>query len=97
MSVRERIAAIMAIKKISQNRLAKSVGISQSGLSSILRGASSPKEDTLRLIASGLGVSVTDLLGDETIQKEPAPDRSRQEVTDSVMGLFASLPPELQA
>ena len=68
MHVGERIAEMMKKKGISQNRLAKMAQLSQSGISSIISGASSPKENTLQAIASALGCSVSDLLNDE---KEP--------------------------
>lgn len=64
MHVGERIYARMKELGISQNKLAKIAQISQSGLSSIISGASSPKENTLQAIAAALGCSVSDLLGD---------------------------------
>ena len=57
----------MADLKISQNKLAKAAQISQSGLSSIISGAVSPKEITLQAIARALDCSVSELMG------EPAP------------------------
>lgn len=71
MTVGGRIKALMEKNHISQNRLAREAQISQSGLSSIVNGAVSPKEDTLTRIAAALGVAVTDLLTDE--KKEPTP------------------------
>ena len=65
MTVGERISIKMKEKKISQNKLAKAAQISQSGLSSIINGASSPKENTLQSIAAALNCSVSDLLGEE--------------------------------
>ena len=64
MHVGERIQMKMAEKKISQNRLAKAAQISQSGLSSIISGASSPKENTLSAIASALDCTIAELLGE---------------------------------
>jgi repressor LexA len=67
MHVGQRIQQKMADQKISQNRLAKAAQISQSGLSSIISGAVSPKEITLQAIARALNCSVSELMG------EPAP------------------------
>ena len=74
MHVGERIQAKMKEQKISQNRLAKAAQISQSGLSSIISGAVSPKEITLAAIANALGCSVSELIGeDQQDQQEKAP------------------------
>ncbi|MBO5968277.1 MAG: helix-turn-helix domain-containing protein [Clostridia bacterium] len=54
----------MMEKKISQNRLAKAAQISQSGISSIISGSSSPKENTLQAIAKALDCSVAELMGE---------------------------------
>lgn len=67
MHVGQRIQQKMADQKISQNKLAKAAQISQSGLSSIISGAVSPKEITLQAIARALDCSVSELMG------EPAP------------------------
>lgn len=63
MTVGERIGAMMKKQGVSQNRLAKAAQMSQSGLSSIISGAVSPKENTLQAIANALGCSVAELLG----------------------------------
>ena len=65
MNVGDRILAKMKEKKISQNELARQAQISQSGISYIIKGVSSPKEVTLQAIASVLGCSVGELLGEE--------------------------------
>ena len=59
-----RIQERMKEKGVSQNKLAKAAGISQSGLSSIISGASSPKEITLQAIAKALDCSVSELMGE---------------------------------
>lgn len=64
MNVGERIAIAMKKTGYSQNRLAKAAQISQSGLSSIISGAVSPKEVTLQAIAKALGCSVAELMGE---------------------------------
>ena len=66
MPVCDRIKEAMKKRGYSQNRLAKAAQISQSGLSSILSGASSPKENTLRAIADALGVSISELTEEES-------------------------------
>lgn len=63
MTVGERIESEMKKRGISQNRLAKLAQISQSGLSSIIHGAVSPKEATLQNIANALGCNASELLG----------------------------------
>lgn len=69
MRVGERISSIMKKQGVSQNKLAKQAQISQSGLSSIISGAVSPKESTLSAIASALNCTVSELLGgSEAIQ-----------------------------
>lgn len=65
MTVGERIKGIMKEKGISQNQLARLAQLSQSGLSSIINGASSPKENTMKAIAGALGCTVSDLMGEE--------------------------------
>ena len=64
MNVGQRIQAKMKQQHISQNRLAKAAQISQSGLSSIISGSSSPKEVTLSAIAHALGCTVSELMGE---------------------------------
>lgn len=70
MTVGQRIAAKMAELKMSQNRLARLAQISQSGLSSIINGQSSPKENTLKAIAAALNCSASELLGEDEPQEE---------------------------
>lgn len=73
MSVGQRINERMKARKISQNKLAKAAQISQSGLSSIISGAVSPKEVTLSAIAEALGCSVAELIGEEKEQQYDPP------------------------
>lgn len=65
MGIGDRIKAKMKEKKISQNELARIAQISQSGISYIIKGISSPKENTLQAIASALDCSISELLGEE--------------------------------
>ena len=64
MNIGKRIAEKMKEQGISQNRLSKLAQISQSGLSSIISGQVSPKENTLQAIAKALGCSVSELIGE---------------------------------
>lgn len=64
MTVGERIQQKMKERKLSQNGLARMAQISQSGLSYIIKGISSPQENTLTAIAAALGCSVSELLGE---------------------------------
>lgn len=63
MGFSERLRSEMQRQGISQNKLAHMAQISQSGLSSIMRGYSSPKEDTLRRLSEALGCSMSWLVG----------------------------------
>ena len=74
MGISDRIRLEMNRRRISQNKLAKAAQISQSGLSSILSGASSPKENTLQAIATALDMTVSELAGEE--QTESNEDES---------------------
>lgn len=57
-----RIDEIRAGKKISQSQLAKALNVSQSGLSQRLSGRVPFRIMELRIVASELGVAITDLL-----------------------------------
>lgn len=67
MHVGDRISARLRELNMSQNRLAKAAQISQSGISDIINGVSSPKENTLRAIADALECTVSELLGEPTV------------------------------
>ena len=64
MDVGMRIKEMMKKRSISQNRLAKAAQISQSGLSTIINGGSSPSATTLQAIAGALDCSVSELMGE---------------------------------
>ena len=64
MGVQDRIREEMAKRHMSQNKLAKAAQISQSGLSSILNGDVSPKENTLQAIAAALNMPLSELIND---------------------------------
>ena len=61
MRIGERIKYELDRRGISQNQLAKAAGISQSGLSTIIAGKNSPKENTLQAIAAALNMSLGEL------------------------------------
>lgn len=89
MNTGEKIKKEMISRGISQNQLAKCAMISQSGLSSIVNGAVSPKEETLRAIADALNVSVSYLIGDEQPARTSEPALPRQE--QAILLLFRSM------
>jgi len=57
--------------KLSANKFATIVGISQSTLSDWKRNVSVPKTDKLQIIASYFDVSIDYLLGKTDIKKQP--------------------------
>jgi transcriptional regulator with XRE-family HTH domain len=61
-----RIKEIMSERGITSASLAKEVGISKVAVSNIITGKSSPSLDNAVEIAKCLGVSINDLLGEET-------------------------------
>jgi repressor LexA len=64
MTVGQRIKQKLKEQHISQNKLARAAQISQSGVSDIINGISSPKEVTLVAIAEALNCTVAELLGE---------------------------------
>ena len=58
------IARKMKELGLSQNRLAKISGVTQSAISSILNETKSPSVETVRLIAGALGCTISDLFGE---------------------------------
>ena len=62
MDVGSKIKAMMKNRGYSQMRLAKKANISQSGLSTIINGGSSPSATTLQAIADALECSVKDII-----------------------------------
>lgn len=73
MDVGERIKFMMKSRGYSQLKLAKKAQISQSGLSTIINGGSSPSTVTLQAIAAALECSVSELMGEETEQQYDPP------------------------
>jgi len=94
MNVGERIKEEMKKLGMSQNKLAKAAQISQSGLSSILSGAVSPKENTLQAIAAALHIPVSELMGEspsaDVLQDEALAIRERLRRDPSYRLLFSA-------
>jgi transcriptional regulator with XRE-family HTH domain len=78
----ERIKSERARRGISQRELARRSGVSQQGISSIESGKSSPSMDIVEMLASGLNVTVSELLFPDA-EKDPPPsagDGSREKL-----------------
>lgn len=71
MGVREQIRLKMKELGYSQVKLAQRAQLSQSGISSILSGASNPSTSTLQAIANALGCTVSELMGEKVISSIP--------------------------
>lgn len=83
----EKLASLMAQKKISQRKLAKLSELSQPSISDLLSGKKSPKGETLIKLAKGLGVSIAvfDESNPETIPAKHAIDRAKEWVSGETM------------
>ncbi len=64
----KKIRVLLAEMDMSESQLARDVGVSQAAISSICRGRSSPRADTLTMICKRLKVSADYLLGLEDMQ-----------------------------
>ena len=64
-----RLQILMDKKKLSQNKLAKISGVSQTHISRLVLGTQQPTLPTIRKLASGLGVTMAELL-DEPKRKK---------------------------
>jgi transcriptional regulator with XRE-family HTH domain len=69
------LRAIRKKKCISQDALAKQAGMSQTFLSNVERGKADPSLTTLKRLAGALGVTVADLVKDETVVRPAAKRR----------------------
>lgn len=84
------ISAKLKELDLSQNRLAKLSGISQSNISSIINATKSPSVETIRLIADALGCTVSELIGETGDPSRPALSAdARQLLSD-----YAALSPQ---
>lgn len=88
MSIGKRLQEEMNRIGISQNALAKLAKVSQTGISAIIRGQVSPKEDTLRMIADAMQIPVSRLMDDN---KEAAAD-DRDDLKQEFNLIYESLP-----
>lgn len=66
------LAAIRKNKKMSQYRLSKESGLSQPYIRDIESGAKSPTLRTLEKLAKALGITVNELISDETVNQKGA-------------------------
>lgn len=82
MPVGEKIKALRKQKNISQEKLERRSGVSQSSISAIERGERVPTIDTLTMIAKGLCVPVSELIEKEGQEKPDAEngDGLKQEI-----------------
>ena len=69
--VGENVKRLRVEKGISQNRLAKLAGISQSALSSIESSTKAPSIDSVLLLAQALHCSVAELMGESYEYRPP--------------------------
>jgi len=60
-----KLQELMNKKKLSQGRLAQRAGLSQPCISQLISGKKAPTLPTLEKIATALGVSVGELIGEE--------------------------------
>ena len=77
-------------QKLSQMNLSNLSGVPQSTISAVESGVRKPTEDTMVMIAAGLGCTVSNLLGESDTKKEPAAihgDELRAKVIDRIMRL----------
>ena len=74
MDTRNRIFELLDAKKIEQKSFAADVGVSEDTVSNWRRGVSKSYSRYLVKIAQVLGVTTSDLLGEETQSSPPAKD-----------------------
>ena len=79
--------------RISQMELVKRSGVPQSTISAVESGIRVPTEDTMAMIASGLGCTVGYLLG-EVDAKENATGHKADGTESEMLMLFRQLSPE---
>lgn len=66
MDAKERIKQIMKSKNISEYRLAKLSGLSQSTISNIFNRNTAPTIPTIEAICNGLGISMSQFFAEDT-------------------------------
>lgn len=65
-------------EKLTQDELARALGIARSTLASYERGLREPNFETLEAIADFFNVNMSTLLGEEETKKQPALSEKRQ-------------------
>lgn len=70
MNIGERVKKIRKDRNISQKELADKSNVAQQTISNIETGRNEPNADTIRLLAVALGVSQSELLGEEFLLSE---------------------------
>lgn len=70
MDAKQRIKELMAKKNISEYRLAKLSGLSQSTISNIFNRNTAPTIPTIEAICNGLGISMAQFFAEDT-EKSP--------------------------
>ena len=63
----ERLKKLRKERRISQVELSNMSGVAQQTISNIERGRNEPSADSLRMLAVALGVSVSELLGEDML------------------------------
>ncbi len=80
--------------RLTQVELSRICGVPQSTISAVEIGARVPTEETMMMIARGLGCTVGDLLGEMEIKKEPAIQDDRLK-TDIILRIRSLSDPAL--
>lgn len=70
MGCSERLKQLRIERNLTQYQLAELSTLSQQTISSIERGRNEPSADSIRLLAMALGVSTSELLGEDFILEE---------------------------
>ncbi len=81
MTFAEKVYKQMLVRGLNQQRLAQLSSVSDSEVSRVLRGKSSPSLEYAHRLAKALGVSL-DYLADDTLVADPAFAEPRQEAAD---------------
>ncbi|MCG9958786.1 helix-turn-helix domain-containing protein, partial [Pseudomonas aeruginosa] len=78
--IARRLAALRKERELTLAQLAERCAVSKAMISRIERNQSSPTASVLGRLASGLGVALSELLGDTQAPAEPLCRRAQQEV-----------------
>lgn len=77
MTIGDRIKEARTKSKLSQSKLAKMSGISQSAISAVELGSKSPTFDTLERIAKALGCAIKELADEDELSSFSTAPQSR--------------------